>query len=161
MASSSTPVTWQGLPHTHHSTERFFFNTLKNGMHLSIALETNLFRSATFPVKLCTFFTVFGDLTSIIAFTLSRFASISHWDTINPKNFPEATAKTHLVGFNFILYLCSVLKVSLRSSKWLASSLLFISLLSTYTSTFLQSSERTYGSPVSSRWLLRSSVQME
>ena len=39
---------------------------------------------------------------------------------MNPKNFPEATAKTHFVGFNFILYLHSVLKVSLRLSKWLA-----------------------------------------
>ena len=71
-------------------------------MHLSVALETNLFRAATFPVRLCTSFIVFGDLTSIITFTLSRFASIPCWDTMNPKNFPKATAKHILQGL--ILY---------------------------------------------------------
>jgi len=96
VASSSTPLTWQGLPRIHHSTERLFFNTLKNVMHLSVALETNLFKAATFPVKVCTSFIVFGDLTLIIAFTLSGFASIPHWDTMNPKNFPEAIAKKNL-----------------------------------------------------------------
>ena len=116
VASSSTPLTWQGLPRIHHSIKRLFFNTLKNDMHLSVALKTNLFKGATFPIKLCTSFTVFGELTSIIAFTLSGFASIPHWDTMNPKNFLEATAKTHFARFNFILYLRSVLKVSLISS---------------------------------------------
>ena len=106
-------------------------------MYLSVALETNLFWAATFPIKLYISFIVFGDLTSIIAFTLSGFASIPRWDTMNPKNFPEVTKKTHFLGFNFILYLCSVLKVSFRSSKWLGLSLIFTSISSMYTSTFL------------------------
>ena len=67
-------------------------------MHLSVALEMNLFRATTFPIKLCTSFIVFGDFTSIIAFTLSRFSSIPHWDILNPKNFPKATQKHTLQG---------------------------------------------------------------
>ena len=117
VASSNTPLTWQGFPCIRQSIERLFFNTLKNGMHLFVALKTNLFRATTFPVKLCTSFTVFHDSTSIIAFTLFGFASIPHWDTMNPENSPEATVKTHFARFNFILYLRSVLKVSFRSSK--------------------------------------------
>ena len=49
----------------------------------------------------------------------SAMNSIPRWDTMIPKNFPEATAKTHFAGFKFILYLCSVLKVSFISSGWL------------------------------------------
>ena len=156
MASSSNPLNSQGLPRI---PLKGFFQYLEEWHALVCCLEANLFTATTFPVKLCTSFTVFGDLTSIIAFTLSEFASIPHWDTMNPKNFLEAIAKTHLAGFNFILYLRSVLKVSLRSSKWLALSLLFTNISSTYTSTFLPICERACGSPVSNRWLLCSSVQ--
>ena len=55
-----------------------FFRTLKNGKNLSIALEMNLFKAATFPIKLYTSFIVLGDFISIIAFTLSEFASMPH-----------------------------------------------------------------------------------
>ncbi|XP_023886377.1 uncharacterized protein LOC111998512 [Quercus suber] len=43
-----------------------------------------------------------GDAISSMACTFSRFASIPLWDTMNPKNFPDATPKAHLLGFNFI-----------------------------------------------------------
>ena len=48
-----------------------------------------------------------------MALTLSGFASIPLCDTMNPKNLPEETPKTNFVGFNFILYLWSILKVFL------------------------------------------------
>ena len=41
------------------------------------------------------------------------------------KVLPEETLKTHLVGFNFILYLQNVLNVSLRSSRCSSLTLLF------------------------------------
>ena len=53
-----------------------FFSTRKKGRHLSIALETNLFRVATFPFKLCTAFTVLGGSSSNMARTFSGLTSI-------------------------------------------------------------------------------------
>lgn len=94
-----------------------FLKTLKNGKHLFVTLETNLFKAATFLVKLCISFTILGDVISMIALTFIGFASILYWDTMKPRNFPEETPKTHLVGFGFILYLPNVLKVSFRLSR--------------------------------------------
>ena len=51
--------------------------------------------------------------------------------TMNPRNFPDATPKAHLLGFNFILYCLSVLNVSCRSSKCFPSSRLFTNMSST------------------------------
>ena len=107
------------------------------GRHLFVAREINLFKIANFPVKLCTFFIVFEDFISIIAFILFGFPSMPHWDTMKPKNFLDKTVKTHFIGFSFVLYLRSVLKVFLRLSRWYVSSLLFTNISSTYTSTFL------------------------
>ena len=36
---------------------------------------------------------------------------------MNPKNFLDETAKTYFIGFNFILYLRNVSKVSLKWSE--------------------------------------------
>ena len=63
-----------------------------------------------------------------MARTFSKFAFISLWDTMNPRNFPETTPKMHLLGFNFIWYCLSVVNVSLRSSRWAGSSLLLMSI---------------------------------
>ena len=121
------------LLHSHSSVHsNAFLWVLKNGKHLSMARETNQFMVATLPVRLWTSFIVFGDVSSKMALTLSRFASIPHYDTMNSKNLPEETPKTHLVGFNFMLYLQCVLKVFLRSSRCSSSALLFISMLSNY-----------------------------
>ena len=79
------------------------FSSSLNNTELIAVLEMNLFRAATFPVKLCTSFIVFGDLISIIAFTLSGFASMPRWETMNLKNFPEVTAKTHFAGFTDLI----------------------------------------------------------
>ena len=65
-----------------------FFSTQKKGRHLSVALETNLFRAATFPFKLYTGFTVLEGSSSNMARTFSGLTSIPLWDTMKPKNFP-------------------------------------------------------------------------
>ena len=126
---------WKALWHSSvHSNA--FFRTLKNGKHLSVALETNLLRAATRPVRDCTSLIFCGGFISRIALIFSGLASIPLCETMNPRNFPEATPKAHLLGFNFILYRLSVLKVSCKSSKCLPSSKLFTNISSTYTSTF-------------------------
>ena len=53
-----------------------FHKTLKNGNQLSITIEMNLFKATTFPVKLYTSFIVFEDVISMLALTLSGFASM-------------------------------------------------------------------------------------
>ena len=78
------------------------FNVLKKGRHLSVTLEMNLLRAATLPVSFWTSLMVLGEAISMMAYTFSRFASIPLWDTMNPKNLPEATPKTHLPVFSFI-----------------------------------------------------------
>ena len=82
-----------------------------------MALETNLLRAATLPVRDYTSLIVFGEDISRIALTFTGFTSIPLCDTINPRNFPEETLKVHLDEFSFMLYYLSVLNVSLRSSK--------------------------------------------
>ena len=81
-----------------------FFRTWKKGRHLSVALETNLFRAATLLFKLCTAFTVLGGYSSNMARTFSGLTSIPLWDTMKPKNFLAVTPNMHLLGFSFMLY---------------------------------------------------------
>ena len=103
----------------------------KKGRNLSLAHETNLFNAAILPFKLCTSLTIFDGASSIIVRTFSGLTSIPLWDTINPKNFPVVTPNVHLLGFNFILYVRSVSKVSRRSSRWSSFHMLFTSMSST------------------------------
>ena len=76
----------------------------KNDRHLPVALETNLFKAAILPFKLCISFIVFGGPNSIMTRTFSGLTSIPLWDTMKRKNFPTVTPNTHLLGFNFMLY---------------------------------------------------------
>ena len=108
-----------------------FLRILKNGKHLSIALETNLLRAATRLVRDWTSLIFRGGFMSSIAWVLSGFALIPLWETINPRNFPDNTPKAHLLGFNFMLYYLSVSNVSCRSSRCFPSSRLFTSMSST------------------------------
>ena len=114
-----------------------WFNVLKKGGHLSVALETNLLRAAILLVSFWTFLTVLGYVMLNMACTFFGFASIPLWDIMNLKNFLEDTSKAHLLGFNFIWYCQRVANVSFRSSKWTSSSLLLTSMSSIYTSIFL------------------------
>ena len=70
----------------------------KKGKHFFVALDTNLFSAATFPLRLCTSFTFLGGFISIMARILSEFASIPLCDTINPRNFPAVTPKAALTA---------------------------------------------------------------
>lgn len=73
-----------------------------------MARDTNLLKAMTHLAIRCTYFVFLDGCMSIMAFTFSRFASIPHWDTINPRNFPTDTLKEHLSGLSFILYFLRV-----------------------------------------------------
>ena len=116
-------------PSSIHSND--FLRVRKNGRHLSVALETNLFRAAIFPFKLWTSLTVLGGSNSIMARTFSGLTSIPLWDTMKPKNFLAVTPNAHLFGFSFMLNDQSVSKVFIRSSRWSTSCRLFTNMSST------------------------------
>ena len=79
------------------------FKVLKKRRHLSVALEMNLLRAATLPVRDYTSLIIFGEEILRMAFTFSIFVSIPLCDTMKQRNFPEDTPKAHLAGFSFIL----------------------------------------------------------
>jgi len=114
---------------------KFFLRSLKNGRHLFVD-QTNLLRAAILPLRRCTSFTFVGGDISIIALTLSGFASILLCDIIKPRNFPYGTTNIHLDGFSFMLYFQRVLKVSSKFAKWFTVCRLLTNLSSTYTSAF-------------------------
>ena len=121
---------WKALWHSSvHSNA--FFKTLKNGKHFSVALEINLLSAVTRPVRDWTSLILYGGCISRIALIFSRFALIPLCETMNPRNFPDATPKAYLLGFNFILYHLSVLKVSYKSSRCFPSSRPFTNMSST------------------------------
>ena len=66
-----------------HSNE--FFNAQKEGRHLPVTFEMNLFSVATLLFRLCTSLTIFGGCNSIMACIFSRLTSIPLWDIINPR----------------------------------------------------------------------------
>ena len=48
---------------------------------------------------------VLGETILIMAWNFSGFASIPLWETMKPKNLPEATPKTHLrVQLHLVLF---------------------------------------------------------
>ena len=52
------------------------FNESKKGRHFSMALEMNLLRAATLPVRLCTSLVLLGDRISIRVYVFLRLASV-------------------------------------------------------------------------------------
>ena len=108
-----------------------FSKTLKNGRHLSVALETNLFSVTTLPVRLWISLTVLGGFMSMIALILSGLASTPLCETRKPRNFLDETPNVHLAGLSSILYFLRIRKVSFRSSRWLEAFLLLTSMSST------------------------------
>ena len=94
-----------------------YFKVLKKGRHLSVTLEMNLLKVATFLIRDYTSLIVFGEDILRMALIFFGFYSIPLYDTMKLRNFPEETPKVHLVRFSFILYCLSVLNVSLRSSR--------------------------------------------
>ena len=84
---------------------------------MSVSLEMNLLSAVILLVSFWISLMVLGDAISSRARTFSGFAFILLWGHYESKNFPEATPKTHLLGFNFIWYCLSVANVSLRLSR--------------------------------------------
>ena len=111
-AFRSSKDLWQSSVHSNA-----FLRILKNGKHLSMALETNLLRAATHPMSDWTSLIFCGGFISSITWILLRLALISLCETIKPRNFPDDTPKAHLLGFNFMLYYRNVSNVSCRSSR--------------------------------------------
>ena len=58
----SSKTYWHSVVHSND-----FLNVRKKVRHLSVALETNLFRAAILPFRLCTSLTVFGGANFIMA----------------------------------------------------------------------------------------------
>ena len=65
-----------------------FFSTRKKGRHLSVALEMNLFKAATFLFKLCTAFTVLVGSSSNMARTFSGLTFIPLLGHHETQEFP-------------------------------------------------------------------------
>ena len=93
---SSSNSFWQSSIHS-----KVFFSILKNDRHLSVALETNLLKATTLPLRLCTSLAFFGGAISSMARILLRLASMPCFDTMKPRNFPNDTLNAHLPGLNF------------------------------------------------------------
>lgn len=96
--------------------------TLKIARHLSVDLNTNLFKAATRPANRWVLLMFCGGFMFMIALILSVLASNPLSNTIMLENFPECTLKVHFARFNFMLYWCSTTKYSLKSAKCWADS---------------------------------------
>jgi hypothetical protein len=110
---------------------------LKNGSDRSAPFDKNLLKAASFPLRLCTSFNVFGDCRSVIAFTFEGFALIPCFVIKCPRNYPSSTPNEHFFGLSFIFMALSWLKVSWMSEGRSSSVLLFMTMSSTYASKFL------------------------
>ncbi|GKU93502.1 hypothetical protein SLEP1_g7095 [Rubroshorea leprosula] len=88
---------------------------LKNGRHFSTDFDTNLCRAAILPAKRCTSLIDFGGFISSIALIFSGLTSIPLLETMNPRNLPDSTPKTHLAGFNLMRCVLRLLNVSANS----------------------------------------------
>ena len=111
-----------------HSKAFPFLRREKKGRAFRTDATINLKREAILPMRRCTSLTVVGLLISRIAQHLSGFVSIPRYVSTNPKNFPAATANTHLWGFNLILCCRRRPNTTLRSDRRLPSSLVLINI---------------------------------
>lgn len=73
-------------------------------------------------INLWTSFMSFGGYMSKRDFILSGLASMPLSPTIKPRKFPDTTLKTHLFGFNFILYFLVISKMSSKCLTLLVES---------------------------------------
>ncbi|KAM2951474.1 hypothetical protein COP2_000969 [Malus domestica] len=98
---------------------------------MSVALEMNLVKTATLPVRLWMSFEVTGSVMSRIALIFSGLASMPRWLIMKPQNLPEPTSKAHLLGFNLIRYLFRMVKVLDRLVMFWSACLLLTRVPST------------------------------
>ncbi|GKC10547.1 hypothetical protein Tco_1007329 [Tanacetum coccineum] len=88
------------------ATERYIINSSIRLGVVSIDLDRNLFRLASFPFRLCTSFNVLGDWSFITSSAFFGHALIPFVFTTWPRNKPSSTPKETLKGvftegFNF------------------------------------------------------------
>jgi hypothetical protein len=76
--------------------------------------EMNLLKAAIHIINFWTSWRLSGNFILVIVDTFSGLGSIPHQDTIYPSNFPEGTPNVHFLGFNIILNLLRLSKVSAR-----------------------------------------------
>nr|GEU35725.1 transposase (putative), gypsy type [Tanacetum cinerariifolium] len=90
-------VRWKSLYFKH------FFIVLKKGSNFSADLYKNLFRLASFPLRLCTSFNVLGDCSFITTSAFFRHALIPFILTTCPRNIPSSAPKVVNVHFQISL----------------------------------------------------------
>ena len=111
------------------------FSVRKKGLSLSIKWAMKRPNTTKRPVRYCNSFLLPRADVSKTALIWSGLTSIPLYVTINPRNLPMLTLKTHLAGLNFMLY--ALIKRNVSSKCWACSLrvLLFTTMLSMQTST--------------------------
>ena len=131
---------WNAMTHSSdHSNSFHLCSRRKKCLHLSADLDINRFRAAIIPVNFCTSLGFRGGYQLLMALIWSGFTSISLLVTISPRNFPKPTQKEHLDAFKCSLCFLRISKILVRSVKYSDTNLLFTTMSSIYTSTFLPS----------------------
>ena len=67
------------------------------------------------PMRHCTSLMLVGLHISMIALHFSGLASMSRWVSMNPRNLPRSTLKTHLSGLRRRLYCLNAKKTADKS----------------------------------------------
>ncbi|GJU85410.1 hypothetical protein Tco_1292956 [Tanacetum coccineum] len=129
-ACSASGVQWKSLFLMH------FFKVLNSGKDLSAELERNLFKLASFPLRLWTSLIVRGDGSHNTAFVFSGHGFIPSGLIMYPKNIPSTALNLHFLGLSFILIFRNVQSVSSITLSIYVSVWLLITNSSTYTSMF-------------------------
>ncbi|GKG46681.1 hypothetical protein Tco_0501527, partial [Tanacetum coccineum] len=68
---------------------------LKKGNYFAADLDRNLFRLVSFPLRLCTSFSVLGDFSRMTSSAFSGHASIPFILTTWPNNGPSSAPNVH------------------------------------------------------------------
>ncbi|GKD51524.1 hypothetical protein Tco_1280500 [Tanacetum coccineum] len=124
-ASSASVIQWKSFLFP------YFLRVSRHDRALSAALERNLFKASSLPLRRCICFRLFGEGMFIIAFVFSGFAVIPSEVIIYPKNLPSSISKEHFWGFNFMFNFLSVNNVSSMSFIIARSGLLLMTMSST------------------------------
>jgi hypothetical protein len=104
---------------------------MKNGRLRSTSFDMNLFSAVILPVSLYISFLDRGGFMCTIVLIFFRLALILFTDTRHPSTLPLFTSKTHFFGISFSWVLRIFVKVSARSSIYVAFFLLATTMSST------------------------------
>lgn len=113
------------------------FNVAKKRINFSPAHGTEQDSVAILPANCWTSFSEDELLWSMIAWHLSKFASIPQFVNMIPKNFSTCILNEHFPIFNRMLYFLTNAKVSFKSSSCCPSYRVLETMSSMYTPKFL------------------------